>query len=140
MPISDILHCSKSEVEHLVLQSPTSDDSRWFRSKGIGAIELAQLGEMLSVATCDDLMEAFDELGDFNDFDAGDTSVQPFPPAFVHRLASIDDASISTVAVKWATIDEFGGDERPELLIDYLRQLRTFLADRTGDFFLIESL
>ena len=123
-----------------VLKPSSDDEMSWFRSNGIGEIELAQLGEMLAVASYDDLMDGFDELGEFDDSELGNSMAQPIPASLTERLASIDDKAIEAVAKQWATIDEFGGDEDPALLLGYLRRLRSFLDGRTGSFFLIQSL
>lgn len=138
MPLNDILNCSENELWSVLDSDAAYDDKEpWFFCKGIGMIELCQLGDMLNVDSYDNLMSGFDLVGEPRDEGPWP---QTIPSALTTRLATISDDEIADVVPRWATIEEFRGTATVESLADYLTKLRTYLSGRSGDFFLINAL
>lgn len=137
MPVNDILNCDAAELWAILDSDDPYDEERWLMCKGIGMIELSQLGEMLGVGSYDDLMDQFDLVGEPRDEGPWP---QTIPDSLIQRLASITDDEIASVVPKWSTIEELRGSASADSLTDYLTRFRTYLMARSGDFFLINAL
>ena len=106
-------------------------------AKGIGMIELCQLGEMLGVASYDALTSGFNLVGEPRDEGPWPETI---PAALIDRLRTVTDDDISGVVPKWAGIEEFHGAATTESLAEYLQTFRDYLADRSGAFFMVNAL
>lgn len=137
MPLNDILNCPETELWSVLDSDEPYDKERWFLCKGIGMIELCQLGEMLSVDSYDNLMSGFDLVGEPRDEGPWP---QTIPDGLIARLAMLSDDEIAGVVPQWVTIEEFHGTATAESLADYLTRLRTYLSGRSGEFFLVNAL
>lgn len=137
MPINDILNCAADEVESILDSDDADDHGRWFRWKGIGAIELSKLGELLDVDSYDELSEGFELVGEPRDEGPWP---QTIPAALIERLAALTDAEIAAMVPKWVEMEEFEGSATVESLTEYLVRLRSYLSQRTGEFFLVNAL
>ena len=137
MPINDILNCAEDELWSILDSEDGYDGERWFMCKGIGMIELCQLGEMLDVASYDQLTDQFNLIGEPRDEGPWP---QTIPTELMDRIASITDGEIAGVVPKWLGIEEFGGTATAESLSDYLTRLRAYLDGRAGEYFLVNAL
>jgi hypothetical protein len=136
MPLSDIVACSAEELQDLITSEEPYEQGAWFLSKGIAMIELSQLGEMLGVGSYDELMDGFEFVGD--ELEDGPWP-QTIPAVLTTRLASLSDEEIAEVVPRWAGIEEFRGRQAPEELAEHLKELRTFLTENAGPYFLVNS-
>jgi hypothetical protein len=141
MPLSDILNCKVDDLwtildSHLDSGEPY-DQKHWFLSKGIGSIELSQLGEMLGVDSYDNLMAGLKLVGEPRDEGPWP---QTIPAALTNRLATITDDEIAAVVPRWVELEEFQPGATVDSLTEYLQRLRSFLAERSGEFFLVNAL
>lgn len=128
--------CPQDEVEAIVTKDePYSADS-WFLAKGIGAIELCKLGELLKLASYADLKSGFKLVGE--PLEDG-----PWPetthPTLIAKLRGISDAEIQSVVRDWSKTEELAG-AAPAALADYLLRLRNFLQHQTHPIFLVNAL
>jgi hypothetical protein len=138
MPLNDILNCSKDELWSILdSDEQRYDDKRWFRCKGIGMIELSELGKMLEVDSYDKLMAGLELVGEPRD---DGPWPQAIPEALTKRLASITDDEIAAVVPRWVESEQFRGTGSIDSLTDYLKRLRSFLSERSGEFFLVNAL
>lgn len=137
MPLTDILACKMVDVEAAITSDEPYSIGTWCMAKGIGMIELCQLGEMLDVAPYDSLIDGFNLVGD--PLPDGPWP-QTIPDELVTKLATVTDEEISSVCPRWAEIEEFGGTVPAEGLADYLKELRTFLSENEGPYFLVIAL
>ncbi|MBB3210523.1 hypothetical protein FHS27_006370 [Rhodopirellula rubra] len=137
MPLNDILNCAESDLWTILDAEDAYQTDGWFMAKRIGMIELCQLGEMLGVASYDELTSGFNLIGEPRDEGPWP---QTIPTALIDRLRTVTDADISAVVPKWAGIEEFRGGATTESLAEYLQTFRTYLADRSGEFFMVNAL
>lgn len=137
MPLNDILNCKAEDLWSILDSDEPYDKKRWFLWKGIGMIELSQLGEMLEVDTYDNLMAGLELVGEPRDEGPWP---QTIPPALTKRLTTITDDEIAAVVPRWVKLEEFRGAATEDSLTDYLKRLRSFLVERSGEFFLVNAL
>jgi hypothetical protein len=137
MPLNDILNCSENDLWSILDSDEPYDKKRWFLCKGIGMIELSQLGEMLDVDWYDNLMASFKLVGESRD---DGPWPQTIPDALTKRLAKITDDEIAAVIPRWVELEEFRGAATIESLTDYLKRFRSYLSERSGEFFLVNAL
>jgi hypothetical protein len=137
MPLNDILNCAVEDLWSILDSDEPYDKQRWFLCKGIGMIELSKLGEMIGVDSYDNLMAGLELVGEPRDEGPWP---QTIPDALTKRLATITDDEIVTVVPRWAEIEEFRGTATMESLTDYLKRLRSYLSERSGEFFLVNAL
>jgi hypothetical protein len=137
MPLNDILNCAEAELWNILDSDDAYQHDGWFMCKGIGMIELCKLGEMLSVASYDDLMADFNLIGEPRD---DGPWPQTIPALLMAKLAKVTDEEIAAVVPQWAAIDEFFGTATNESLSDYLKRLREYLDGRSGEFFMVNAL
>jgi hypothetical protein len=137
MPLNDILNCSEGELWSILDSDEPYDKKRWFLCKGIGMIELSQLGEMLNVDSYDNLMAGLKLVGEPRD---DGPWPQTIPAALTQRLAKITDDEVAAVVPRWVQLEEFRGAATTESLTDYLKRLRSYLSERSGEFFLVNAL
>jgi hypothetical protein len=137
MPLNDILNCPESELWSILDADESDDRECWFFCKGIGMIELALLGALLGVDSYDRLLADLRLVGEPRETGPWP---QAIPAALIQRLATIGNTEIAAVVPRWLASEELAGTATTEELMDYLMQLRNFLADRSGDFFLINAL
>lgn len=137
MPLNDILNCSKSELWSILDSDEPYDKTRWFLSNGIGMIELSKLGEMLDVDSYENLMAGLKLVGEPRD---DGPWPQTIPATLTKRLATITDKEIAAVVPRWVKLEEFRGAATVYSLTDYLKGLRSFLSERSGEFFLVNAL
>ncbi|MCA9170636.1 MAG: hypothetical protein KDB23_23315, partial [Planctomycetales bacterium] len=67
MPLNDILNCAEADLWNILDSDDAYQHDGWFMCKGIGMIELSKLGEILDVASYDDLMSEFKLIGEPRD-------------------------------------------------------------------------
>jgi hypothetical protein len=137
MPLNDILNCPVEELWSILDSGEPYDKKRWFLCKGIGMIELSQLGEILNVDSYDNLMAGLKLVGEPRD---DGPWPQTIPEALIKRLATITDEEIAAVVPRWAESEQFRGAATKDSLTDYLKRLRSFLSERSGEFFLVSAL
>ncbi len=137
MPLNDILNCAVSDLWSILDSDEPYDKERWFLYKGIGMIELSQLGEMLDVDSYANLMTGLKLVGEPRDEGPWP---QTIPAALTNRLATITDIEIEAVVPRWVESEQFNGMTTMESLTDYLRGLRSYLSERSGEFFLVNAL
>jgi hypothetical protein len=137
MPLNDILNCAVEDLWSILDSDEPYDKKRWFLCKGIGMIELSKLGEMLDVDSYDNLMAGLKLVGEPRD---DGPWPQTIPDALTKRLAMISDDEIAALVPRWVELEEFRGAATMESLIDYLKRLRSYLSERSGEFFLVNSL
>jgi hypothetical protein len=137
MPLNDILNCAVEDVWLILDSDEPYDKDRWFLCKGIGMIELSQLGEMLRVDSYDSLMAGMKLIGEPRDDGPWPVTI---PDALTKRLAAITNHEIAAVVPRWVELEEFHGTATRESLTDYLTRLRTYLSERSGAFFLVNSI
>lgn len=137
MPLNDILNCKVEDLWSILDSDEPYDKKRWFLCKGIGMIELSELGEMLDVDSYDNLMAGLELVGEPRDEGPWPQSI---PEALTKRLATITDNEIAAVVPRWAESEQFGGTATMDSLTDYLKRLRSFLSERSGEFFLVNAL
>lgn len=137
MPSNDILNCKVEDLWPILDSDEPYDNKRWLLCKGIGMIELSQLGEMLEVDSYDNLMAGLKLVGEPREEGPWP---QTIPPALTKRLATITDGEIATVIPRWIELEEFRGTATEDSLTHYLKRLRSFLAERSGPFFLVNAL
>ncbi|NQZ67672.1 MAG: hypothetical protein HRT89_06345 [Lentisphaeria bacterium] len=99
-------------------------------------IELSKLGEMLSVASYDELMDDFELVGE--PLEEG-----PWPMAIPSKLSDklmiIEEDEIISVCAKWVEIEEFYDSDK-EGLSQYIKELKEFLNANPAPFFLVNAL
>lgn len=100
-------------------------------------IELSQLGEMLDVDSYDNLMAGLKLVGEPRD---DGPWPQTIPEALIKRLATITDDEIAAVVPRWVESEQVRGTSTMDSLTDYLKRLRAFLSERSGEFFLVNGL
>ena len=137
MPLNDILNCSESDLWTILDAEDAYQQEGWFMAKRIGMIELCQLGEILGVASYDELMGQFNLIGEPRDEGPWP---QTIPPSLIDCIRTLSDDEISSVVQTWAGIEEFHGADMTESLVEYLQRFRAYLADRSGEFFMINAL
>ena len=137
MPVNDILNCAESDLWNILDSDDAYQNDGWFMSKGVGMIELCKLGEMLGVASYDELTDGFDLVGEPRDEGPWP---QTIPSSLMDRIANLADDEIASVAPKWTGIEEFEGTATSQSLSDYLTRLREYLAGRAGELFLVNAL
>ena len=64
MPLSDIVCCNPEELPLAVTSEEPSSIGSWFMAKGIGSIELCQLGELLGIGTYAEINRSFKLVGE----------------------------------------------------------------------------
>ena len=137
MPLTDILCCAPDDLHSAITSEEPYALGTWLMAKGVGTIELCKLGELLGIGTYDEIKSGFRLVGD------------PLPegpwPERIHdglltELKGIEDLKITEVAPEWAKIEEFWGGADPGDLAEYLKNLRGFLTDNDGAFFLVNAL
>jgi hypothetical protein len=137
MPLNDILNCAVEDLWSILDSDEPYDKERWFLCKGIGMIELSQLGEMLKVDSYDNLMAGMKLIGEPRDDGPWPLAI---PDALTKRLATITDDEIAAVVPRWVELEEFRGTATQESLTDYLQRIRAYFSERSGAFFLINSI
>lgn len=137
MPLNDILNCNKEELWNFLDRDDAYQLDGWFMCKGIGMIELCQLGEMLGVAPYDDLMAEFDLVGEPRD---DGPWPQTIPASLIDKLRKLKDDEVAAVVPRWAAIEEFHAATSNESLANYLKDLREYLDGRSGEFFMVNAL
>lgn len=137
MPLNDILNCPESELWRILDSEDEYGNEGWFLCKGIGMIELCQLGEMLGVASYKELTAQFHLIGEPRDEGPWP---QTIPSCLIDKIRSLTEEEMASVVPKWAAIEEFHGMATKDSLCDYLTRLREFLVGREGDFFLVNAL
>lgn len=137
MPLSDILNCATGDVWRILDSDESYDKKHWFLCKGISIIELSKLGEMLDVDSYDNLTAGFRLVGELRDEGPWP---QTIPEALTKRLRVITDDEITAVVPLWAEVDELRGAATIESLTGYLKRLRSYLSERSGEFFLVDAL
>jgi hypothetical protein len=137
MPLTDILCCDPAELHAAITSEEPYAIGTWHMAKGVGTIELCKLGELLGIGTYDEIKGGFGLVG------------EPLPegpwPERIHdglltALKDIEDSKITEVAPEWAKIEEFWGGAAPYDLAEYLKNLRGFLTENNGSFFLVNAL
>lgn len=137
MPLNDILNCKADELWSILDSEEPYDQKRWFLCKGIGMIELSQLGEILGVDSYDNLMAGLELVGEPRDEGPWP---QTIPEALTKWLATITDGEIAAVIPRWLESEQFqSGTATSDSLTDYIKRLRAFLAERSGEFFLVNT-
>ena len=129
MPLNDILNCAESNLWSILDSDDGYQNDGWFMAKGIGMIELCQLGEMLGVASYDELMSEFNLIGEPRDEGPWP---QTIPTSLMDRIRTLIDDEISSVVATWVDIEEFRGAATTESLADYLNRLKQYLDGRSG--------
>jgi hypothetical protein len=138
MPLNDVLNCKADELWSILDSEEPYDQKRWFLCKGIGMIELSQLGELLGVDSYDNLMAGLKLVGEPRDEGPWPQTV---PNALTKRLAAITDGEIAAVVPRWLESEQFqGGSATTDSLTNYLERLRSFVSERSGEFFLVNAL
>lgn len=137
MPLNDILNCEAEDLWSILDSGESYDKEHWFLYKGIGMIELSRLGEMLDVDSYDNLMDGFELVGEPRDYGPWP---QTIPDALTKRLTTITDDEIAVAVPRWVELEEFRGAATVESLTDYLKRLRSYLSERSREFFLINAL
>lgn len=137
MPLNDILNCAVEDLWSILDSDEPYDQKRWFLCKGIGMIELSQLGELLGVDSYDNLMAGLELVGEPRDEGPWP---QKIPDALTKRLATITGEEIAAVVPRWAESEQFRGTATKDSLTDYLKRLRSFISERSGEFFLVNAL
>lgn len=137
MPVADVLSCTDEDLWPILDSDEPEDKERWFRAKGIGMIELSQLGEMLGVDSYDNLADGFVLVGEPRD---DGPWPQTIPDSVIKRLSALSDDEIAVVVPQWLELEEFQGAALANELTDYLKRLRAYLSKRSGRFFLINAL
>lgn len=122
--ISDLVFLQGNSPEDVIDPETIYDKGIWFSAKNIDTIPLSLLGEFLNVSDYDSLMSEFQPAIDPD----GESVLLTFPLSLQKKLASISDSEIDSVAPKWAEIEEFWSAAPVESLVDYLKQVREFLA------------
>lgn len=137
MSLSDILNCAESDLWAILDSDDAYQNAGWFMCKGIGMIELCKLGEMLGVASYDELMSEFNLIGEPR---VEGPWPQTIPLPLMDRIAKLSNDEIVSVVPKWNSIEELDGAATIESLSDYLTRLRQFLSGRSGEYFLVNAL
>ena len=137
MPHSDILNCAESDLWTILDSYDAYKHNGWFLCKGIGMIELCKLGEMLGVASYDELMAEFNLIGEPRD---DGPWPQTIPLSLIDKIANLRDEEIVVVVSNWKSIEEFDGTATDQSLSDYLILLRQYLDGRSGEYFLVNAL
>ncbi len=100
----------------------------WFHAKNIDDIALSKLGDVLGIATYDDLMSGFNLLTERE----GEAWIFSFPESLQDKIRSLGDDEIAAVAPQWARIEEFRGSVPTDSLISYISTMRDFLKANEG--------
>jgi hypothetical protein len=137
MPLTDILNCKREDLWTILDSEEPRDQNQWFLCKGIGMIELSELGEILGVDTYANLMDGLKLVREPRDEGPWP---QTMPDGLTQRLATITDEEIAAVVPRWAKSEQFGGKGKKDSLADYIKRLRSFLSQRSGQFFLVNAL
>jgi hypothetical protein len=137
MPVNDILNCPAEDLWSILDSDEPYDKKRWFLNKGVGVIELSTLGKMLDVDSYDKLMAGFKLVGEPRDDDPWPVTI---PGKLTWRLTTITDDEIAAAVPRWVEMEEFHGGATKVSLTDYLKRLRSYLSERSGEFFLINAL
>ncbi len=137
MPLNDILNCAVDDLWSILDSEEKYDGKSWFLYKGIGTIELSQLGELLEVDSYANMMAGLQLVGEPRDEGPWPLTI---PAALTQRLATIADDEIAMVVPRWMESEQFRGTATMESLADYLKQLRSYLSERSGEFFLVNAL
>lgn len=137
MPLTDILCCDPTDLHSAITSEEPYALGTWHMATGVGAIELCKLGELLGIGTYAEIKSGFGLVGD------------PLPegpwPERIHdgllsALRTIEDSRIAEITPEWAEIEEFQGGADPNDLAQYLKDVRAFLAENDGAFFLVNAL
>ncbi len=137
MSLNDILNCAETDLWNILDSDDAYQHDGWFMCKRIGMIELCKLGEMLGVASYDDLMAEFNLIGEPRD---DGPWPQTIPASLIDKFAKLTNDEIAAVVPQWTAIEEFRGTATNELLADYLTRLREYLDGRSGEFFMVNAL
>ncbi len=128
--LTDVVALGKKKPA-TVLRQPY-ESAPWFQWKGIGVVELAQLGALLKVAPVQKLVSEFKLLG-------GDESVLvSFPEALADSIRDLSSKEANAIAKKWAKTEELEGT-KPTDLAEYLTSLAAFLGTHSGPYALFLS-
>lgn len=128
--LTDVVALGKKKPA-TVLRQPY-ESAPWFQWKGIGMVELAQLGALLEVAPVQKLVSQFKLLG-------GDEAVLvSFPDALADSIRELSGKDANAVAKKWAKTEELEGT-KPKELAEYLTSLAAFLTTHQGPYGLFLS-
>ena len=128
MPISDVVFLDGHSPERVMDAEVPYSVGTWFHAKNIDDIALSQLGEMLGIASYDDLMSGFTCLTPLDAY----RWLFSIPEALQDKIRSLEDDEIAAVAPQWAGIEEFRGHVRADSLISYISELRDFLNANEG--------
>lgn len=137
MPLTDILCCSPAELHAAITSEEPYAIGTWHMAKSVGTFELCKLGVILGIGTHDEIRSGFGLVG------------EPLPegpwPERIHNglltaLREIEDSRIAEITPQWAKIEEFCGAADPNDLAQYLKDVRAFLAENDGSFFLVNAL
>lgn len=137
MPSNDILNCTENELWKILDSEDAYEGDRWFMCKGIGMIELCQLGEILGVASYDELTSQFDLIGEPRDEGPWPQTV---PALLLAKFSDLTKDDIASVVPKWMSLEEFGGAATNESLTNYLMRLQEYLDGRSGEYFMVNAL
>lgn len=128
--LTDVVALGKKKPA-TVLRQPY-ESAPWFQWKGIGMVELAQLGALLKVAPVQKLVSQFKLLG-------GEEAVLvSFPAALADSIRELPGKEASAIAKKWAKTEELEGT-KPADLVEYLTSLAKFLNAHQGPYALFLS-
>lgn len=128
--LTDVVALGKKKPA-TVLRQPY-ESAPWFQWKGIGMVELAQLGALLKVAPVQKLVSQFKLLG-------GEEAVLvSFPAALADSIRELPGKEASAIAKKWAKTEELEGT-KPSDLVEYLTSLAKFLNAHQGPYALFLS-
>ncbi|MFI2809659.1 hypothetical protein [Microbulbifer sp. JSM ZJ756] len=127
MPISDVVFLEGNDPEEVVNGDDPYSFGRWFRAKNIDMIPLSKLGEILGVATYEELMRGFQPAHP----PEGEAFILSFPEALQDKIRELNDEELPEIVGRWSKIEEFGNAPE-EPLRQYLVGLRSFLNENAG--------
>jgi len=107
----------------------------WLSAKNMDSIALAQLGELLQVATYDELFDAFELVSE-----PAEQVLFAFPGVLRSKLITLSESDMEAVCSKWKDIEEFGGGMSLDHCMAYLKSLRAFLASSEEDVYLLMGI
>ena len=128
MPISDVVFLMGNSPEQVLDTEHPYSVGVWFHAKNIDQIALSQLGQMLGIASYDDLIGGFTALTPLD----SERWLFSIPETLQDNIRSLEDDEIVAIAQQWAGIEEFHGGVTADSLISYISELRDFLNANEG--------